>query len=120
MAVRPSTRNPTSIFSPPTTIHSYTVALKRAPSSTASSVCTEIASEMATPMQVIQCAPRRPICFPNMPAATAPTSGASGTASSMFCESCEAISVRPGRPKVLKRPKGHEVARAVPQGQRTK
>src|SRR5258705_12247619 len=55
------------------------VALKRAPSSTASSVWIEMSIEIATPTQVIQCAPRRPMVLPNRPAATAPTSGASGT-----------------------------------------
>src|SRR3954469_3404334 len=65
------------------------VALKRAPSTaTAFSVITEMMKAISTPRMVTVCAPRRPTCLPKMPATMAPTSGASGTASSMFWESC--------------------------------
>src|ERR1700744_6428523 len=63
------------------------VSLKRAPSTaTDFKVIAEMMKAISTPRMVTLCAPVRPIFLPKKPASTAPTSGASGTASSMFAE----------------------------------
>mmetsp|Transcript_8082 Transcript_8082/g.15724 ORF Transcript_8082/g.15724 Transcript_8082/m.15724 type:complete len:236 (+) Transcript_8082:2683-3390(+) len=45
----------------------------------------------STPRMVTMCEPRRPTVLPKKPATMAPASGASGTVSSRFCESCADI-----------------------------
>src|SRR5690349_661885 len=68
------------------------VALKRAPSSaTDFSTIAETMKEISTPRMVMTCEPRRPTVLPNRPAMMEPTSGASGTVSSRFWESCADI-----------------------------
>ncbi|KAF4529847.1 hypothetical protein B566_EDAN018342 [Ephemera danica] len=60
MAERLSIWKPTSIFSLPTVIHSYSVALNLAPAMTSLSTITEPMKDTSTPRMVTQCAPARP------------------------------------------------------------
>src|SRR6267142_5814320 len=116
IAVSPSTRKPTSIFRPPSTIHSYTVPLKRAPSTaTDLSTIADRMKEMSTPRMVAVWAPRRPTALPKKPATMAPASGASGTHSSVDWERVEAMVVQPpwSRLKAAERPLGGQEQRDV-------
>src|SRR3990167_651036 len=67
------------------------VALKRAPASTSLSTSAESRNETSTPRMVTVWAPARPMALPKKPAMMAPASGARGTASSRFWESCAAM-----------------------------
>ena len=99
MAVRLSTRKPTSILRSPTTIHVYRVSLKWAPSSaTLLSVIADRIKATNTPRMVKVWLSRRPIQLPpkdvpRIPASRAPASGAMGTASRVEAESVALIVV---------------------------